>query len=73
MATISRWHYDIDFKAPDGMLDMWQTLSYFHKEDAEREKNDLVTNILRNGCRDVKPYLREVKMYWPCTHPEEQL
>lgn len=65
MAAVSRWHYDINFKTPDGYLDMSQTLSYFDKAEAEKEKDYLITNMQRVGCTDIKPYLREIKQYVP--------
>lgn len=65
MAAVSRWHYDIDFKTPDGMLDMSQTLSYFDRAEAEKEKDHLIMNMQRVGCTDIKPYLREIKQYVP--------
>ena len=65
MAARSRWHYDINFKTPDGMLDFAQTNSYFAKMDAELAKDEIVTNMQRAGCTDIKPYLREIRVYWP--------
>ena len=65
MAAVSRWHYDIIFETPDGMIDMSQTLSYFDRAEAEKEKDHLIMNMQRVGCTDINPYLREIKQYVP--------
>ena len=67
MASRPRYHYDIDYRTPDGVLKMAQTLSYFAKMDATIEKDELVENLQKDGCTDIKPYLREVRVYWPYT------
>ena len=65
MAAESRWHYDIDYKTPDGRFAMEQTGSFVFKSNAELEMKQVIEQIRNTGGTDIKPYLREVRVYVP--------
>ena len=58
----SRWHFDIDYKTPDGKLGMEQTLSYFDKSFAISEAESIIRGLRKKGCKDIIDRLREIRI-----------
>lgn len=58
----SMWHFDIDYKTPDGKLGMEQTLSYFEKSSAISEAVSIIRGLRRKGCTDIIDRLREIRI-----------
>lgn len=59
--VVKRYHCDVDFKHPDGMLDMSQTLSYYDREKAVAEAEEIKMQMQRVGMTDIKIYVREIR------------
>ena len=67
--VVKRYHCDIDFTHPDGMLDMAQTLSYCDRDKAVAEAEGIKIQMQRVGCTDIKIYVREIRVRkedWQC-------